>query len=502
MTTPVLEASKITKAYGGVHALSGIDLCLFGGEMHALVGENGAGKSTLIKILSGAVAEDSGTVRVGGEALSRGSVAAAEAAGIATIHQEATAFSHLTVAENIFVGRESRRSLGLLDHLRMNREAAELLTRLGLPTIRPQTRLGDLPLASRQMVSMARALSRKSRVLILDEPTASLSNREADALFTVLHQLKAEGVALLYVSHRLDEIFALCERATILRDGRLVESCPITDLDRPTLIRKMVGRDIDTANAPTTAASVDSAKPPVLQVQNLCRTGAFGPVSFTVGAGEIVGLGGLVGAGRSEIAQAIFGADKTNQGTVMVQGKPLPSGSIDAAIRQGIALIPEDRQTLGLVLPLSLHDNLALVVLRELASGGIVRSGRRERTLTAKLMTDLDVRAAHSDLRADFLSGGNQQKLVIGKWLAARPCVLILDEPTRGVDVGAKAEIYRLLRRLAAEGMATLLISSDMPELLSLSDRVLVLRKGTIAGELTREQATEEQILRLAIGAE
>jgi rhamnose transport system ATP-binding protein len=500
----LLEARGLSKAYDGVQALADVTLSLLPGEVHALVGENGAGKSTLIRILAGATLPDAGDVRLAGAAVPLGSVRAAEAAGIAAIHQEGPSFPDMSAADNVFVGHEPRRGLGLLlDRDRMQRETAALLARLGMGHIDPATPLARLPLAARQMVGIARALARDSRVLILDEPTASLSSSEVENLFAVIRDLRSRGVALLYVSHRLDEIFALADRVTVLRDGRVVDTCSVAGVTRDGLIRKMVGRDIASLTGP---GMEETAGDTVLEVRDLTLPGAFENVSFTVRAGEIVGLAGLVGAGRSEVARAVFGADRPQSGGVRVDGVPITPGNMTEAIRCGIALVPEDRQAVGLVLPLSVHDNLILAVLRELAHG-VVRSRRREAEVVNGLMKDLGVRAASTALPAAALSGGNQQKLVIGKWLAAKPRVLLLDEPTRGVDVGAKAEIYRLIRRLAEGGMATLLISSDLPELLAISDRILVMRRGRIVGELSGRVprhspggATEERVLSLALG--
>ncbi len=497
MNTAFLQVSSLSKAYGGVQALSGVSLDVAAGEVHALMGENGAGKSTLIKCLSGAVRPDSGEVRVDGSLVLPGDVHAAEAAGIAALHQESTAFAHLSAIDNIFVGREPRRALGLLDRPRMRREAQALLSHLG-EQIDLNKPLEELSLAQRQMVGMARALSQKSRLLILDEPTASLSARETETLFRIIRQLQGEGVGILYISHRLEEVFALATRVTVLRDGKLVETRAIGDVTRDTLIRLMVGRELlaeERREAPDTPGEAR------LEVRGLTRPGVFRDISLTVQAGEIVGLAGLVGAGRSEVAAAIFGIDKAEQGTVTVEGKRLASGSVQEAIGRGVALVPEDRQHQGLVLPLSVGANLLLSALGSPKLGGW-RSAEKESSVVRDLMQELSVKAAGPGVAASTLSGGNQQKLALGKWLAMSPRILILDEPTRGVDVGAKAEVYRLIRGLAREGMATLLISSDLPEILALSDRVLVMREGMLAGELTRAQASEEKILTLSLPAE
>jgi len=495
VTAPVIEVISVSKSFGGVHALTDVTMSIAAAEVHALCGENGAGKSTLIKILAGSYVPDQGRVLVSGKALHLGSVRAAEAAGIAVIHQESTAFPHLNAEDNIFVGREPRRLGGLLlDRPRMRERTRELLASLG-ERIDQRVPVGELPVAKAQMVGIARALHSRCRLLILDEPTASLSSRETDVLFRIIRQLRSEGVSLLYVSHRMEEIFDLADRVTVLRDGACVDTLPIADVNREKLIRLMVGRPV--AAAP--AESAPSAPgPTLLEVRDLRRTGVFEGISFKVCAGEIVGLAGLVGAGRSEVARSIFGVDRADGGSVLVAGRPLPRGSVQAAMRHGVALVPEDRQHLGLVLPMSVADNLTMAVLKSLTRFGL-RSGRRERALAEKLISRLAVRAASSAVPAETLSGGNQQKLVLGKWLAGNPKVLLLDEPTRGVDVGAKAEVHKLIRQLARDGMATLLISSELPELLSMSDRILVMRAGRIVGEFARAEATQEKILALAL---
>ena len=494
MDAPFLEVTGLSKTYGGVHALAQVDLSLAPGEIHALLGENGAGKSTFIKCLSGAVRPDGGAVRVDGVPLPPGDLRAAEAAGIVALHQESTAFPHLNAVDNIFVGREPRRAFGLLDRPRMEQEARALMGRLG-ETLDLHRPLEELPLAQRQMVGLARALSHRSRLLILDEPTASLSARETETLFRILKQLQSEGVAVLYISHRLEEVYALASRATILHDGRWVGTYALADLGRDEMVRKMVGRELQAEEAPETSAPEGEV---LLDVRGLGRAGQFRDISFTVRAGEIVGLAGLVGAGRSQVAGAIFGVESPTSGTVTVAGALLAPGSVAAAAARGVALVPEDRQRQGLVLPLSVGQNLVLAVQGSLTKAGF-RSPTREKSVVGELMQTLGVKAAGPDAAASTLSGGNQQKLSLGKWLATRPRVLLLDEPTRGVDVGAKAEVYRLVRRLARGGMATLLISSDLPEILALSDRILVMREGRLAGEMPRVGATEEKILALAL---
>lgn len=463
------------------------------GEVHALCGENGAGKSTLIKILSGSVRPDQGTVEVGGSVLTTGSVHASEAAGIAVIHQEIVAFPHLDAGDNIFVGREPRR-FGMLDRGRIRREAKALMERLGehfdldLP-------VGELPLAQRQMVGMARALSRRCRLLIMDEPTASLSARETEVLFRIVRQLKEEGVSILYVSHRLEEVFALSDRVTVLRDGRHVETVKAEDIDEPGLIRRMVGREL--LEVEQSAAPVHAGADPVLEVRDLSRAGVFSGVSFQVKAGEIVGMSGLVGAGRSEVARAIFGIDPLDQGSILMDGKPLASGDVRAAMAAGVALVPEDRQHEGLVLPMTIGENITLAILKSLSGRFLIERGREDET-ARRLIAELGVKTPGPELPANALSGGNQQKVVLAKWLATKPRLLILDEPTRGVDVGAKAEVYRLVRKLAEEGMAVLVISSDLPEVLYLSDRILVMCGGRVRGELAKG-VSQEDVLALAM---
>jgi ABC-type sugar transport system ATPase subunit len=489
---------NVSKSYAGARALAGVSLEIAPGAIHALCGENGAGKSTLIKVLSGSVLPESGCVFMAGQPLALGHVRASEAAGIAVIHQESVAFPHLSAQDNIFVGREPRRLGGvLLDRGRMLSETRALLARLG-EDIDPWKPVGELPMAQRQMVGMARALSHKCRLLIMDEPTASLSKRETEVLFRIIRQLKAEGVSILYVSHRLEELFLLSDKVTVFRDGQHVATRRTAEINQEELIHLMVGRELLQVEGAVKAAGEAAGGEVLLEVTNLTRHGVFRSVSFDVKRGEIVGMAGLVGAGRSEVAQAIFGADPTDAGMVCVAGKPLRRGSIQAALEAGIALVPEDRQHVGLGLPMTVGANLSMAVLKQMTVGGLIVNAR-EQKLARRQIDDLRVKTAGTGVAAQTLSGGNQQKLVIGKWLATNPKVLILDEPTRGVDVGAKAEIYKLIRRVADTGMAVVVISSDLPEVLLLSDRILVMRGGTMAGELHRHEATQEKVLALAM---
>jgi rhamnose transport system ATP-binding protein len=493
---PLVEVRNVSKSYGGVHALRNVSFSIAPGEVHALCGENGAGKSTIIKIITGSVIPDTGDILVGGTPMKLGDVRASEDAGIQVIHQESTAFLHLDAEDNIFVGREPKRLGGLmLDRATMRAQTRALLDRLGEP-FNQRCPLGELTVAQRQMVGMARALSRDCRLLIMDEPTASLSARETKVLFRIIRQLRSEGVSILYVSHRMEEVFELSDRVTIFRDGQFIDTSQTASMTTSALIQKMVGREVGILSKRSGGEA--SAGPVLLEVKDLSRAGAFENVSFNVRAGEVVGLAGLVGAGRSEVAQAIFGIDTPDSGEVLLDGKPLPAGSIKSAMAAGIALVPEDRQHLGLVLPMSVGQNLTMSVLKRMTVGGLISSSR-ERALSATMMKELSIKAAGPGIATETLSGGNQQKVMLGKWLAPRPRVLLLDEPTRGIDVGAKAEVHRLVRELAAKGMATLLISSELPELLALSDRIVVMCQGRVAGELDQSSATQEKLLELAL---
>ncbi|MCA9166193.1 MAG: sugar ABC transporter ATP-binding protein [Planctomycetales bacterium] len=495
----MLEICELSKSYGGVPALADVSLTVRRGEVHAVCGENGAGKSTLIKILAGVVRPDHGRLRIEGRDAAIADVAASEAAGIAVMHQESTAFPDLNAVDNLFVGRELTRAGGcLLDRVAMERRTRELLGRLSVQVDihRP---LAELPLAQRQLVALARALLLNCRLLIMDEPTASLSARETDVLMRIVQQLRAEGVSVLYVSHRLEEIFALADRVTVLRDGHYVDTTPIDAVTTEKLIQKMVGRELSTVQRQADVEADEAEmRSVVLQVNSLSRRDYFSDINLSVREGEIVGLAGLVGAGRSEVARAIFGIDAYDTGQVRVNGALLPKGSVAAAMQAGVALVPEDRQHEGLVLPMSVRRNLTLSVLESLTRWGLIQR-RPETNLVNELIRDLQVKTASVDSAAAALSGGNQQKLVIGKWLARQPKVLLLDEPTRGVDVGAKAQVHQLVRKLARDGIAALVISSELPELLALCDRIVVLRTGRIVGELPGPQARQEEILQMAL---
>ena len=491
---PVLALEGVSKSFGAVRALRAVSLELYGGEAHALAGENGAGKSTLIKALAGVHRPDEGTVLLDGEPVVFHGPADARDAGVAVIYQEPTLFPDLSVAENIFMGRQPHRSFGRVDHKAVHAATADLFRRLGVD-LDPDQPARGLSIADQQLVEIAKALSFDARVLIMDEPTAALTGSEVARLFGVVRTLREQGAAILFISHRLEEVFALCQRVTTLRDGGWIASEPVEGLSEDDLIRRMVGRDLDELY-PKLAAEVG---PVVLSVRRLTREGVFTDVSFEVRSGEIVGLAGLVGAGRSEVARAVFGVDRWDGGSVEVAGKPLKPGAPSLAMAAGIALVPEDRRAQGLVMNMSIERNIGLTGLRETSRAGVMnRSGERSRAVDWAVK--LQVKYARLGDLVGTLSGGNQQKVVLAKWLATSPGVLIVDEPTRGIDVGTKAEVHRLLSQLAAQGVAVLMISSDLPEILGMADRVLVMHEGRIAAEIPRAEATEQSVMAAATG--
>jgi rhamnose transport system ATP-binding protein len=491
---PVVELRQVTKAFGAVRALTDGSIRLPAGQAHALLGENGAGKSTLVKILAGVHQPDGGTLLLDGVPVSFSGPAAAQAAGISIIYQEPTLFPDLTVAENIFIRRQPLRAGRRIDEARMNAQAAELFAQLGVPIDPKRPALG-LSVADQQIVEIAKAIAFKARVFVMDEPTAALSSAEVERLFDVVRTLRADGAAVLFISHRLEEVFAICQQVTVMRDGRFVRSDPIEGLTVEAIIRSMVGRDLSALYPKTETAPGD----PVLEVSGLGRVGIFSNVSFTVRAGEIVALAGLVGAGRSEVARAIFGIDRRDAGTVLVGGRPLPAGSPQAAMDAGVGFVPEDRRQQGLVMDLGIDHNIALASLRRLRRLGLIRRSS-EAGLAGEWARRLQLKARRLSDPAWMLSGGNQQKVVLSKWLARRPNLLIIDEPTRGIDVGTKSEVHRLLDELVAQGVAVLMISSELPEVLGMADRILVLHEGNLVTELSRQQADEASIMRAATG--
>jgi rhamnose transport system ATP-binding protein len=491
--TPLLSLQHATKAFAGVRALEDVSLDLYGGEAHALVGENGAGKSTLVKILGGVHQPDAGALMIDGQPVVLAGPAAARDAGIAVIYQEPTLFPDLSVAENVFIGRQPLRRGRRIDARAMDAEVSAIFERLGV-RIDPDRVARGLSIAEQQLVEIAKALSRDAKVLIMDEPTAALSPVEVERLFSVAETLRSHGAAVLFISHRLEEVVALCQRVTVLRDGRRVLSQELAGVTVDELVRAMVGRDV--------AARAHEQHAPaatVLEVNRLTREGVFVDISFEVRAGEVVALAGLVGAGRSEVARAIFGIDRYDAGSVRVSGRPLRRGSPAAAMAAGVAFVPEDRRQHGLVMELSTARNIALASLRRLRRHGLLFAST-ERKFATEWAERLHVKYGRVSSPVTLLSGGNQQKVVLAKWLARKPSLLIVDEPTRGIDVGTKAEVHRLLSGLAGDGVAVLVISSELPEVLAVADRILVMREGRLAAEVPRQDATEETIIAAATG--
>jgi rhamnose transport system ATP-binding protein len=490
----LVELRGISKAYGGVHAVQGVSFAIAEASTHALVGENGAGKSTLVKILTGVVSPDEGAALVDGEPRSIGGPSAARRLGIVAMYQDPTVFEDLTVAENVFAGRSPRTRFGAVDWKAMRREASRLLEEIGAD-LAPDAPVRGLGVADRQLIEIAKALSSSARLLIMDEPTAALSLQEVDTLFGVVRRLHERGVSVLFISHRLEEVSLIADTTTVLRDGKHVETRPTAELTHGEMIRLMVGRSLD-ALFPKEEAEIGE---PVLRARGLTRRGVFSNISFDVRRGEIVGLAGFVGSGRTEVARSIFGIDRLDAGRLEIEGRRFTPRSPRAALRRGLAYLPEDRLRQGLIQPMSIERNVTMAVLPELAPGGIVRPWR-ERQLARTFMERLRIKATSPRQIVRSLSGGNQQKVVLSKWLATEPRVLILDEPTHGIDVGTKADVHRTISHLAAQGLAILLISSELPEILGMADRVLVIREGRLVGELSREDATQEAIVQAAAG--
>ncbi|MGY1809011.1 sugar ABC transporter ATP-binding protein [Blastococcus sp. SYSU D00669] len=490
---PLLEMHGIVKAFPGVRALDGVDLDVRAGEVHCLLGQNGAGKSTLIKVLAGAHQPDAGQITWRGEHVRLGNPQAAMSLGIATIYQELDLVSGLTVADNVFLGRERSR-FGLSRPAQANREAAELLTRLGHPEIRPTAEVGSLPAAAQQVVSMARALSQNAQLIIMDEPSAVLDNEEVQRLFRVIRDLTAHDVAVVYISHRLEEIRAIGDRITVLKDGRTVATgLPVRETPTRQVITLMTGRDIEYV-FPERRTDVAADQAPVLEVEGLSLTGHFADVSFTVRPGEIVGLAGLVGSGRSEILETVYGARRASAGSVRVAGKRLRSGDVGSAVAAGIGLAPEERKSQALLLGEAVYRNISISSLARFARTGFLARGA-ERAAAREQVTALEVRPADVEREVRTLSGGNQQKVVLARWLLRDCKVLLLDEPTRGVDVGARSEIYALIRTLADRGVAVVVVSSEIPEVLGLADRVLVVSDGAVVAERPAGALDEHAVL-------
>jgi rhamnose transport system ATP-binding protein len=494
--TPIIQAQGLRMAFGGQEVVRGVDIDLNAGEVHAIVGENGAGKSTVAKLIAGVHRPTAGTIKLNGSAVVFDAPRQAIDHGIALIHQEPLTFPDLDVAENIFVGHQPKSKTGV-DWPKMRHAAAQLLAELGVK-IDPGTPVRSLSVADQQMVELACALSQDAQVLMLDETTASLTPKEVAELFAIVRRLRDQGKALAFVSHHLDEVWEIADRITVMRDGEKVGELKPAETSIDEVIKLMVGREV---NFSLKGHQTVTDARPLLKVRGLTLEGKFRNVGFEVRPGEIVGLGGLVGAGRTEVCRALFGIDRPTAGTIEIDGNPVAIRKPSDAMALGIALVPEDRQHEGLLMPMSIEHNMSLSILRSLASAGWVNR-KREAGLANEYATRLQTAFRSLDQPVRELSGGNQQKIVLGKWLLTKPRLLILDEPTRGVDVGAKEEVHRLILELVEQGLALLVVSSDLPELLALCDRIVVMREGTVVRELAREDATPESVMRAATGQE
>ncbi|MEY3124125.1 MAG: hypothetical protein RLZZ573_645 [Pseudomonadota bacterium] len=492
--TALVSLQNLSKSFPGVRALDGVSFELQAGEVHALMGENGAGKSTLMKILAGVYRKDSGEILLNGQPVEIHSPAHAKALAIGIIHQELYLMNHLTVAQNIYLGREPRGRSGIfLDEERLNQDAQALFDRMNL-NLQPATSIGDLTVARQQMVEIAKALSFHSRVLIMDEPTAALNNAEIEDLFRIIRQLKSEGVGIVYISHKMDEIARIADRVTVMRDGRTIDTVPAST-PMPKIIAMMVGRTLEAneKNIPDTTSNEV-----LLDVRNINRARAIRNVSFTVRRGEIVGFAGLMGAGRTEVARAVFGADPIESGEVHIRGKRLSLKSPQDAVQAGIGYLSEDRKHFGLATGMDVESNITLPSLSRWLKWRVFLNRSAIQRVSQQMVDKLRIRTPSLTQTAKLLSGGNQQKIVIAKWLVQDCEVLIFDEPTRGIDVGAKSEIYKLLNELAAQGRGVVVISSELPEVLQLSHRILVMCKGRITGEVRGDEATQEMLMALA----
>ncbi|WP_061934434.1 sugar ABC transporter ATP-binding protein [Aureimonas sp. AU22] len=486
---PIIALRGIEKSFGPVSVLKGVDFDLRPGEVHALMGENGAGKSTMIRIMSGAHQPNGGTVEIDGEARKLDNPRDAQGRGIAVVHQELLLFPALTVAENIFVGHAPRTQRGTLDWATMRRRAREILDRLDCPDLDVDATVSSLSVANRQRVEIARALSKDARALIMDEPTAALAQADVRRLLDVVRSLRADGVGIIYVSHRMNEIFEISDRVTVLRDGKTIATRAVGDVTEASLVSMMVGRDIDEL-FPKEDIPIGET---VLEVRGLAHAGKVRDVSFSVRAGEILGIAGLVGSGRTELAQTIFGVTPATAGEILIDGQPVTVGSVREAIDKRIAYVPEDRAQHGLVRPQTIRENVSMAILDRLTRRAVVDTSR-EKALAEDAIKRFAIRARGPGQVVAQLSGGNQQKVVIAKWLATDPRILILDEPTRGVDVGAKTEIHKLMNQLARQGLAIIMISSELPEVLGMSDRVLVMNGGRMTAILDRAEATPDAV--------
>ncbi len=490
---PVLELKNVTKEYPGALALDGMNLKVYPGEVHALMGENGAGKSTLIKVVSGAIKANAGSIVFDGNSYDSMTPALSKKLGIGVVYQEFNLVPELSVAENVFLGQKLTKGF-FINRKLMNEEAKKLMDEFGID-VDVTEEVKNLTVAYQQLVEIAKTISSDVKVLVMDEPSAPLTNREIDALFGIVRRLKEKGTAVIYISHRMEEIFALADRVTVMRDGKYVGTEPISEITQDELIKMMVGRSLD-EQFPVVEKEIGEV---VLEVRGLCTEALLKDISFKVHKGEILGLAGLVGAGRTETARAIFGADPKSAGKIIVHGKEKNITCPRVAIAEGIAYIPEDRKKHGALLGMSIRENISFIAIKDISRLGFV-SRKEDAAMSDRYIKDLSIKTPTKEQLTKNLSGGNQQKVVLAKSLASHSDIIIFDEPTRGIDVGAKKEIYVLMNELAARGMAIIMISSEMPELLGMSDRVLVMHEGEITGELTREEATQERILGLASG--
>lgn len=491
-----ISMENIHKAFGTNKVLEGVDMEIESGEVHALMGENGAGKSTLMKILTGLHQKDEGTVTIDGEARTFANPKEAEEFGIAFIHQELNVWPDLTVLENLFINKEPVTKFGLIQTKKMKAIANEQFEKLAV-SIPLHKEAGQCSVGEQQMIEIAKALMTDAKVIIMDEPSAALTDREIEKLFDVIRSLKKQGVSIVYISHRMEEIFTICDRITVMRDGQTVDTTPIPETSFDDVVRKMVGRELTDRFPERTPEPGES----VLEVKGLGRKGVFRDVHFTARAGEIVGVAGLMGAGRTEIMRTLFGLDGKYEGEIFVNGQKVDVKNPSQAVKLGLGFITEDRKGEGLVLDFPIKDNIALPSLRSFTKNSLIQE-KEEQEFVDMLIKRLTVKTESSKTEAKNLSGGNQQKVVIAKWIGIGPKVLILDEPTRGVDVGAKREIYQLMNELTDRGVAIIMVSSELPEVLGMSDRVLVVHEGTIAGELNRDEADQEKIMTLATGGQ
>ena len=491
-----IEMRGIDKSFGGNAVLKNAGFLLDDGEVHALMGENGAGKSTLMKILTGVYTKDAGQVIVDGKEVCYNNPQEAEKAGIVFIHQELNVLFDLTVEENMFLGKEIKKAFGICDRKAMRKRVQEILDMLGVD-IDPTQRMDELSIGQQQMIEIAKALMVDAKVLIMDEPTAALTQSETEVLFKVVNSLRKKGVSIVYISHRMEEIFELCDRITILRDGTYIDTKRIADIDMNDIVKMMIGREIGERYPVRNSKIGDVA----FEVKNLNCPGAFENVSFEVRAGEVLGVSGLMGAGRTEIMQAIFGNMPNVTGQLLLDGKEIKNKNPQQAIQNGIGFITEDRKVEGLMLEESIMKNISLANLGRISNGGVINK-KKEQELVNKGIEELRIRCFGPQHECNNLSGGNQQKVIFAKWIYTNPKVLILDEPTRGVDIGAKKEIYNIINELAAKGVAIIMVSSELPEVLGMSDRVMVVREGEVRGILNKEEANQESIMTLATGGE